>query len=166
MLAVGLGAVFALDVWPGPDAESDSDDPPVWRSLIGLLIMLAGVVVAFPAALRQLRKSQLREAWRTPLLVLRLSQRRQLTREVLGRVPADPAHLPLARHLAETLVRQDLEPRLRWGLVLLGAGQLIGSLSWWWIGVLIVLAVSRPVMARRTRRVQAFLDAHPASAPL
>jgi hypothetical protein len=94
-------------------------------------------------------------------MVLRPSQRRHLTREVLGRVPADPAHLPLARHLADTLVRQDLEPRVRLGFTLLVVGQLIISLSWWWVAMLVLLALSRPAMSRRTRRAQAFLDAHP-----
>ena len=158
LVAAGVGALFALDASAG--AESDSDDEPLWRSLTGLVVLLAGIVVALPAGVRQLREGLFRDAWYTPLMVLRMSQRRHLDREVMGRIPADPAHLRLARHLAETVVRQELEPKVRLGLTLLVIGQLIISLSWWWVAVLLVLAVSRPAMARRTRRARAFLDAH------
>lgn len=162
VLAVVLGSMFALDVWSGSDAQSDSDDTPLWRSITGLVVLLAGAVVAFRAALRQIRRNPWRDAWRTPLLVLRLSQRRHLTREVVGRAPADPAHVPLARHLATMFVRQSLEPRLALGLLLVVVGQLVMSASWGWATVVVLLAAGWPVLTRRNRRAQAYLDAHPA----
>jgi hypothetical protein len=161
LVVVVLGVVVAV-VWSGDGPQSDSDDAPLWRSLTGLLVMLAGIVVAFPAVRRQFRQASWREGWHTPLPVLRLSQRRHLTREVLGRVPADPAHVPLGRHLAAMLVRQSLEPRLALGGLLLIAGQLVLSASWFWAVALALLVAGWPATVRRNRRAQAFLDAHPA----
>ena len=156
-----LAAVVAV-VWSVDEAPGHSEDAPVWRSVTGLLVMLAGIVVAFPAVRRQLRRNRLRDGWRTPLLVLRLGQRRHLTREVLGRVPADPDHVPLGRHLAGMFVRQTLEPRLVSGLVLLIAGQLVISASWFWLVVGALLVAAWPSMVRRNRRARAYLDEHPA----
>jgi MFS family permease len=161
VVVVVLGAVAAL-VLSGDGGSSDSHDVPVWRTLTGLLVMLVGIVVAFPAVRRQVRRSSWREGWRTPLPLLRMSQRRHLTREVLGRAPADPAHVPLGRHLATLFVRQSLEPRLALGVVVLIAGQLVLSASWFWAVVLALMVAGWPVTVRRNRRAQAFLDAHPA----
>lgn len=160
VLAVVFGGMFALGVFSDSDAPSDSDDAPLWRLLAGLLVMLAGLVLAFPAAVRQVRGNMLRDNWRSPLLALRIRQRRHLLREVMGRVPADPAHVPLARHLATSLARQTVEPRLALGVLLLAIGQLISTASWFWAAVVVLLVGARPLMRRRTRRVQGFLDAH------
>lgn len=158
---VVLGAVAAF-VWSADGAPGDTENVPAWRSVTGLLVMLAGIVVAFPAVRRQFRQASWREGWRTPLLVLRPGQRRHLTREVLGRVPADPDHVPLGRHLAGILVRQTLEPRLALGVILVAVGQLVLSASWFWAVVIALLVACRPSMVRRNRRAQAYLDAQPA----
>jgi MFS family permease len=160
-LVVGAAAGAGVLAWSGSDTGSASEDQPLWRSIVGLLVMLAGLVVAAPAVLRVIRENPWRDGWRTPLLALRMSQRRHLLKQVLGRMPADPAHLPLARHLAETLVRQTLSPTLALGVLLLAIGQLITSSSWFWAGVVVLLVAGWPLMRRRTRRVQKFLDAHP-----
>lgn len=161
VVVIVLGIVAAF-VWSGDGAQSESADPPAWRSLTGLLVMLAGIVVAFPAVRRQFRQASWRDGWRTPLLVLRLGQRRHLAREVLGRVPFDPAHVPLGRHLATMFVRQSVEPRLALGVLLVVAGQFVISASWFWAVVAALMVAGRPLMVRRNRRAQAYLDAHPA----
>lgn len=164
-LAVGMAAGLAVIAWSGADG-SESDDRPLWRSITGLLLILAGMVVAAPAVFRLIRANGLRDGWRTPLVALDMNQRRHLLRQVRGRVPADPAHLPLARHLAETLLRQVGTPTLVLGVVLLAAGQLSLSGSWFWAALLVLMVASWPLQVRRTSRIHEFLAQHPADPTL
>lgn len=161
-LAVGLAVVLLL--LGGSDAGG-SDDEPAWRTVTGLVVMLAGFVIAVPSTVRFLRDVRMRDQWRTPLLALDLGQRRELVRQVNGQSPADPAHLPLARHLAESLVRQTLPPRMLLGLLVLVVGQLIGSPSWWSVVGLLGVGLAWASSLRTAGRARAFLAAHPEQPP-
>lgn len=163
-LLVAFGIMLTVLAWsgdgPGDDSD-DSDDEALWRTVAGLVLMLAGLGIAAPSAFRLLRDVRLREQWRTPLLALDLAQRRDLARQVSGRIPADPAHLPLARHLAESLVRQSPPPRMLLGLLIMVTGQSINSWSLWSVVALLGLGLAWQAALRSTRHARAFLDAHP-----
>ncbi|SDE86461.1 hypothetical protein SAMN05660485_01912 [Blastococcus fimeti] len=158
---VAVGIVALLVDW----SADGSDDDPLWHSVTGLTLMLVGIVIAAPPAFRFLRDVRLREQWSTPLLALDLAQRRELARQVSGRIPADPAHLPLARHLAESLVRQSPPPRMFLGLLILATGQLVSSPSWWSALTLAGFGLAAWGSRRGTRNARAFLDAHPEPRP-
>lgn len=158
---VAVGIVVLLVDW----SADGTDDDPLWRSVTGLALMLVGIGLAAPSAVRFLREVRLREQWSTPLLALDLGQRRELARQVAGRIPADPAHLPLARHLAESLVRQSVPPRMLLGLMILAVGQLISSWSWWSVVALLGLGLASWGSHSGPRNARAFLDAHPAPRP-
>jgi len=146
--------------------DGGSDDGPLWRQVAGLVVSGLAVVVLAVVLVVQWRGNRRRRAWRSPLLVLSRRQRKDLLAQVRGRAEVVPERLPLARHLAETLVDQRIAVALYLGLLLLYSGQLLTLQTSWWtvlgVGYAVAGAVFLPNVVRNARRAQTFLDAHPA----
>jgi fatty acid desaturase len=94
-------------------------------------------------------------------------QRRQLTRQVLGKAPADPARSALARDLADRMAVANGNLLLIFlGLVLTWTSQLLSGPTGWRLWLLLaslalwLLAV--PWGLYTTRRTRRFLAEHPA----
>jgi hypothetical protein len=87
--------------------------------------------------------------------------------EVRGRVPADPAHLPLARDLAQRLIDQRRPWVVLSGIAVLQVGQAIGMPATWRVlmagGLTMLFVVGAALSVREARRCRRFLDRHTGS---
>jgi hypothetical protein len=166
VLAAGvMGVLFGLY---GPD-DVGTRPPEVStaRQATGLVIIFAGLGLLGFFVVKGLRMQRGLGGFQGPTAVLTRAQQRQLLAQVRGRRDADPAHLPLARNLAERMLVQ------RWlviGLVVCFGAMTVGQ----WISTTalpqlllttaaaILFGVACAFAIRDARRARAFLAAHPA----
>ncbi|WNV76886.1 hypothetical protein [Geodermatophilus sp. DSM 44513] len=168
VLCVVVGVLVGYVVLRQEDGADDpSPGPPaVWQEVVGFALMAAGLVLLGLALVRQLRAARARRTgWHSPLLALTGHQRRQLLAQVRGRVPADPARLPLARVMAAQLRDQRAVPWLLAGQTLLWVGQAVLGPTWPRVALAASFVVGWLVVGllirRDARRADAFLAAHP-----
>ena len=164
---VAVGAGFVVGALSADRPEPPSDLAP-WREVIGVVLASAGLLGVIVAGVLAWRAGVWRGLSSWPTRGLSRAQQRHMTREVQGRAPVDPEHLPLARALARRL---QLQGRLRpmWAsLCLMQLGQLISADSWWRtvfpaVALLFLLAAVAG-QTFQVRRAERFLAAHPAGA--
>jgi hypothetical protein len=165
LLVVLLVPAVAVPFLASEDAgPSDGRGVSSGQEMLGLVLLLGSLMVTGVGAFLLWRA--FRGRWVSPLVALRSGQNRELLAQVLGRAPLDPAHLGLARYVAETMLIQ------RPALSFLFSG---GALVWvalavldpaWWrllVGlVLLTLALHSGWRARRNeRQARRFLAQHP-----
>jgi hypothetical protein len=163
LLALLLGLVVARLTRP---SDAGGSDLAPWQVAVGITAGVAGTALAVLALVVLRRSGQLRNPWSSPQSVLSRAQRRDLSRQVLGKAPVDPARLPLARDLAERLsVALRAQLLIFLGLVLVWTSQLIsGPRDWRLCFPLASIAmwlVVLPLGLRQARRVHRFLAEHP-----
>jgi hypothetical protein len=165
----GLGiAVLVLGVWldltGSPILERE---PPWWISILGAVLVMAGLVVQIAAIVFVLWAGR---HWANRPFSLRLlswSRQRQLMRKVRRGGEVDEEELPLLRQTAEVMTSQ------RWWLAFF-AGQItmqigliamnpddVARLAFVVVAVALVGA-GAALLGRDARRADAFLRAHPA----
>ncbi|MGZ4572223.1 MAG: hypothetical protein ACXVXU_15235, partial [Blastococcus sp.] len=103
VLGLGLGVLAVVLFGHGHHRTSHV---PAWQEITGLAVELAGVVVEIAGIVTLRRRRQWGARWRAPTAVLTRAQRRSLVKQVRGRIPAEPARLPLTRDLAGRLADQ------------------------------------------------------------
>jgi hypothetical protein len=98
--------------------------------------------------------------------VLSRAQRKELLDQVRGRMPLEPARLPLARLIAEQRLSQRTVMVCNTGLAVGFAGQWITAPSpwrvWFAIAYAVLLAAAWPLVLRQTNGCRRFLAEHPA----
>jgi hypothetical protein len=162
-LAVAVAVAFLLGDGPVPDpgAEVSTGRAVAGFSLSGLGLLLMAIGLFW-----QIRAVRRARGYGSPIYVLTRPQRKELLAQVRGRAPAQPARVPLARHLAELLQAQQVSLVPQAGLLVNFVGLWIATPSTWrlvLIGVCVPLVLVAVVLFRReTQRAQRFLDAHPA----
>ncbi len=149
-----------------PDGSS-SDDATTVLEVLGLVLMGVGVLVEASALFLMVRAW--RGRWISPLRALTNQQNRALRDQVRGKVSVVPEQLPLARHVAETMLLQRPIPLLLLGIVLIALGVALLSSSWWWVAAATVYAgmglVGWRLLRRNEHMARRFLDEHPEPAP-
>lgn len=166
LMSVAVGVlVFVLFRGSAGSTGGEDPDPPLWQVVSGTALLAAGLVLEVVGFLAMRRAGVYRDRWRRPTSVLTRGQRRALLAQVRGRVPADPARLPLARYLARQLRVQMSGLLLYVGLVVLQIGQAVTNPSVWrstFAAALTVLyAVVLTLFQRDARRADRFLAEHP-----
>jgi hypothetical protein len=161
VLGAGTGVLVAVLAGPGGhDAE-----PTTWQVVSGFVVTGSGVVLDVAAIVGIVRAGRWGQAWRGPMAVLSRRQQRSLLAQVRGRWPADPARLPLARHLAEQLA----DPRTTAVLFL---GVALGNLGGTLVdpdrvrvllsaGLVAAWTVAGIALVRHARKARRFLREHP-----
>lgn len=155
-------ALVLLAVDPPPHA----DDAPTWRVVTGLTVSVIGLVFLVVGAGFRVPARRAPLAWGRPLQALNRRQRRELLRQVRGRTPVVPERIPLARHVAETLLDQQSALHVQTSLLVSFIGLFI--VGWSIVGTLYTVGMTAAVAAgavqghRDRRRLHRFLDAHPA----
>jgi MFS family permease len=161
-LALGLVVVLLV----GGDVGGDDVDPPSWQLVTGLVISGAGCVLALTALVAVLKANRRLRVWGNPLAPLTRRQRKQLVAQVRGRSAAEPDRLPLARHMAELLVHQQLVWVTQLSMLVLWAGNWIADPTWWRLAPVVgfgALALTGGYFVRRdVTRARRFLETHPA----
>ena len=173
-LSAGIGAtlvsvavgVLIYALLSGDDGGSERADPPGWQQVAGLVVLGIGMVIEVWGLVVMWRAGLWRrDRWAVPAAVLTRGQRKSLLDQVRGRVPADPARLPLARDTARRMLRQRGLVGLFVGILLIQVGGAISSPAPWrtlMAGAFVVLyGVLFWTMERSGRRAQRFLAAHP-----
>ena len=169
VLAVGLLVGVPIGVvsyrFSDDSPSAPAADVPTWQVVVGLALAGIGLVIMLLALVAQFRANRRNAVWRSPLYVLTDEQRKELVAAVRGRATPGPDRLPLARHLASTMLGQRVLLVLYLGLTLHWTGQLIASPSWWRaaLSALVVglLAVGVPLVLRQERQARRYLDQHP-----
>ena len=166
LAAVGVGAGIAIGLVSGGEPRPEPD-PGIarWREVTGLVLSLGGLLGLIVGGVVAWRAGLFRGLSDWPTMGLARHQQQLLTRQVAGKVPADPERLPLARALAHRLA---LQGKLRLGFVGLGVQQLGqalradggGGLALPLLGLVCLLAAV-VALTVQTRRAQRFLVAHP-----
>lgn len=165
-LLLGLVVAFVVALLAGGHRQHHTE-VPLWQAIAVIAFSAAGVVIEAIALFVMWRSGQLRNRWYTPMSALSRPQRRELTRQVLGKAPADRARLPLARDLAErtTLTTRYLLLVFA-GMVLILTSQLLSRPTGWALWLLLPAVatwfVAVPLAIRQGRKVRRFLDEHPA----
>lgn len=166
VLALATGLLIGSD--RGDSAEPDAD-VAAWREVAGIALSGLGLLVTVVGAVRGWRAGVWRALRTSPLRALTRAQQRAVLREVEGREPADPAHLPLARHLAGQLHRQRRLLPFWLGLCLSQSGRLVaatGAVEAFLAGTsLLAFLVLTAVLWQQSGRAARFLDRHPAPDP-
>ncbi|MGZ4509659.1 MAG: hypothetical protein ACXVX0_20640 [Blastococcus sp.] len=164
MLVLGL-AVGVLAVVLFGHGRHRASSVPAWQEITGLAVQLTGTVIEIVGIVTLRRRRQWGTRWRAPTAVLTRAQRRSLVRQVRGRIPAEPARLPLTRDLAGRLVDQRGLLVLYVGIAIVNVGQTIVHPTAFRVGltvvVLVVYGVVIPLMRREQRRARRFLAEHP-----
>ena len=165
LLLVGVAVAVLLVAFVLGSDGGERAEPPRWQEVSGLGLLVAAVVLEVVGLVVMARAGVWKGRWDMPASVLTRTQRRLLLAQVRGRVPADPARLPLARDLAERL-RLQLGTVFIWvGIVVLQIGQAVlepSTRRLIAVGVLVALyAVALGLMMRDARRASRFLDSHP-----
>jgi protein-S-isoprenylcysteine O-methyltransferase Ste14 len=168
VLAAGLvfGVPIGIVAFRYSDASSSSSaaEVPAWQEIVGLALAGIGLVVMLGGIVAQFRTNRRTAAWRSPLYVLTDGQRKELVTAVRGRTALHPDRVPLARHLASTMIGQRVLLVLYLGLALHWTGQLVASPSWWRAAlaglVVVLIAIGVPVVVRQERQARRFLAEH------
>jgi hypothetical protein len=162
-----LVAVLVPLLLPDRPERSASDDTSTALEVAGLVVM--GAAVLLEAAALVLMFRAWRGRWISPLRALTSRQNRQLSAQVQGKAPVVPEHLPLTRHVAETMVLQRPVLVLLLGIVLLLLGTALLTSSWGWAAAAAAYAVlalvGRRMVRRNERTARRFLAEHPEPAP-
>jgi len=164
LLLVSVGIGIAVGLLSGDEPEP-VPDVARWREVAGLVLSIAGLLGVLVGGVIAWRAGVFRGLSGWPTVGLARHQQQLLTRQATGKVPADPARLPLARALAHRLA---LQGKLRLGFVGLGVQQLGqalradggGGLALPLLGLVCLLAAV-VALTVQTRRAQRFLVAHP-----
>jgi hypothetical protein len=160
-LAVAVAVAFLLGDGPDPGAEVSTGRAVAGFGMSGLGLLLMAIGLFW-----QIRAVRRARGYGSPVYVLTRPQRKELLAQVRGRAPAQPARVPLARHLAELLQAQQVSLVPQAGLLVNFVGLWIATPSTWrlvLIGVFVPVVLVAVVLTRReTQRAQRFLDAHPA----
>ena len=139
---------------------------PVWRGTVAGVLITIGAVLGALGVVLMTRTGLFGRRWISALSVLGSQQKLQLMHEMSGQAPLQPAHLPLARHLALRMTH------LR-GLVLVVVGVAVMELggvstSFDPLGLVVVALLGLAVVGnllttyQNSRLGQRFLDRHPA----
>jgi FtsH-binding integral membrane protein len=160
--ALGLHAKATGHDHPRPSPSTAQADTGLALSLLGALIVIVGVVAI-------VRAGEWGSRWKTPTAMLNRTQKRDLRRQATGLAPADPARLPLSRHLARRVIVSRWILLFFAGLSLSAVGSAVGSPRVWRFGyaALVVLAMGYAAFAveRDVRRARRFLERHPSDHP-
>ncbi len=168
-LIIVVGSVFVAAIFAGSGhhpVHRHTLRPPLWRAGPGLAVILCGLVLLFASMVKQIRSGAFGPKWARPMTALTRRQRRLLYRQVMGKVPADAAQLPLARHMALWLIRQQGPFQLLFmGLAVGQVGQAILVAQLWravFAAALITVAVvCIIVLHQRATRAKLFIEHHP-----
>jgi hypothetical protein len=163
--AVAVGVLVGLlAVALGHHHRSHRSDPPVWRETASFVLILLGLGVEGVSLRRMRRSGQLRRGWHSPLLALRLSQRREVLKQVRGKRPLDQRHVAVVRQAALLMQAQQASRGLLLGLALLGSGQAVRQLSGaslTYLAYLVVLPLALWSIRSNARAGAEFLRSHP-----
>ncbi|SOE02333.1 hypothetical protein [Blastococcus haudaquaticus] len=163
-----LGAPIGILAYRFADdaASSSPVDVPTGQVVAGVVLALAGLVLAGVGFVAQLRANRRMSAWNSPLYVLTKEQRKELLAVVRGRVTVGSDRLPLARHLASNTLQQRATLPLMLGVTAFWLGQAVALSSWWYAtmaGVFVLLiGGSVPFVLRQERQARRFLEQYPA----
>ena len=165
-LLLGFVVAFVVALLVGPHHHRHADRP-LWQAIAEVGFGVAGIVVIGIALWVMWRSGRLRNPWQSPQSVLTWRQRRELSRQVLGKAAVDPARLPLARDLAERAALGYRNLLLIFlGVLLTYAGQLFSGRTGWhlWLPLasIALWLIAMPLALRNSRRMQRFLAEHPA----
>ena len=141
---------------------------PPWRQTVAGVAAVLVVVLCPAAAVVAWLSGTLRNSWLEVQSQLTRAQRRHVAGQLRGRVPVDPAHVPLVREWA---LRQVVQVPL--ALVAIGMQQLrMGDLDggdgfhrWFGLGMLVVWLGVLGTSAVALQRVRRFVRAHPEPVP-
>ena len=144
-------------------AGDESSSGPLWLSIVGLTCTAVGLLIIVTYLIKGRRAGLFRLG---PLSVLSHSQRRSLRRQMLGKEPLQPVHLPLLRYLADRMARQrNSALLLPIGLMLQQLGGFLSSPSRWRAGFVVALTLlflaAGVQLQREWRRAERFLAEHP-----
>jgi hypothetical protein len=173
LLAAGIAAAVVIVGLLGPVLLPDGSDEPSRSSvpqelrITGLVVMVVAVVVEGLALFRMW--GALRGRWHSPLAALTQCQNKQLLAMVRGTEPPDPVRLPLARHLAGTMLIQRPIVAMLAGSALLWAGLTLMKPSAGRILLssvfVLVFAFGAWAVRRNERQARRFLAEHPDDGP-
>ena len=142
-----------------------SEDVPTWQVVTGFSISGAGLVFQIVGLVIVVRANRRSRGRFSPLSVLSRAQRKELLAQVRGVRAADPIRTPLARRVAEQLLRQRTIVVINLGLGINFLGQWIAQPEIWRAAgagaYLLLLGVSLVLVQRDVRRARRFLEAHP-----
>ena len=145
-----------------PD-RSTSDDAVTALEVAGLVVMTAAVLVQITALVLLVRA--MRGHWVSPLVALTRRQNLELRAYVRGQTPAPTERVPLARHLAESTLRQRPLVFVIGGAVLLWTGITVMTPSWWRLAITLAILIAFGAAWRWVRReerlARRFLAEHP-----
>ena len=142
-------------------------DPPSWRVAAGLAMQVVGLVgmisvlVVHAGAVRHTR------GWRRPLHWLTRQEHKGLLRQARGEDPLVPEDLALVRHAALLQLVQPAPLASPGGLLLIFVGQYVAAPDT--VRLVLGLGMAACVVAavlhvrKDTRRLQRFLEEHPAA---
>jgi protein-S-isoprenylcysteine O-methyltransferase Ste14 len=162
-LTAAAGFLFARHQ---PDEPAPATDPsdPLWAEITGLTLAVVGLLLIGFGIWQMVRAGSFGNRWHAPASVLTWAERRELRREVLGRRPLDPAHLLVARDLAQRMTRTNGMLAMYSGFLLGQVGQNLSSPHPWRLALLAVVTLLFSIAGLLTRRdvgrARAFLDQH------
>ena len=152
-------ALLAVAVDPPPDSP---DDPPAWRLVAGIVLLVLAVAVL---GVRLARPYGSRPRLAVPLASLSKSERAELLRTVRGRTPAAQDRLALARLQAENMLerRLALAPQAGLAVAYLGGWTVVRSA---YVTVMaaaftLLICVSGVLALRDGAAARRFLEQHP-----
>jgi drug/metabolite transporter (DMT)-like permease len=139
------------------------EEPATALEVAGLVVMGVAILVEFTAIVLLFRAN--RGRWMSPLAALTQQQNRELRAHVRGQAPLPPERLPLARYLADSMLRQRPVVLVLLGAALLWAGMALLTPSLWRTAIAVAfggLVVAAWLTTRREeRRATRFLGDHP-----
>ncbi len=164
VVGVVLGVVFG-----GSFDHSSGSGVGVWREVVGGVLVIAGSGFAVVTLVRAHRTGVY--GWSSPTRVLSLKQRRRAGRQLRGKAPVAEHELVVLRAGAEMILVQTRNSRpVLLGMALFGVGQALRSSSavfaGLWVVMLVLYAGAAVMLPRDARRMQVFLDEHPAPTPV
>jgi hypothetical protein len=160
-----VGLLIPLLLLPDRPDRSASDDPATALDVAGVIVM--GVAVLVEGIALVLMARAFRGRWYSPLTPLTRLQNKQLLAMVRGTEHAEDVRVPLARYLAESMLRQRPVVLVLCGVALLWTGMVLMQPSVWRLGMLVacVVLVGYGVWSTRRNegRARRFLAEHPAT---
>ena len=157
-----IGAVLGFAFSHRGTTMSRGSSVAHWRTVAGPALMVAGLLIEVVVIVARVRAGQFTSGWRSPSLVLTRGQRRQILRQIRGRMRVDETMLPVSRNLAELLRRQRSLIGLYIALPMVFLGQALPHnvpFRWWLaITLIAVCAASSVQMFRDSARAERFLQ--------